>query len=314
MKEPAQCNTEVIEELQSKIQTLENENRLLKERLDEAGISYADIVFNNSDEHTDLYDPDQGARIKRFEVTDKIASDFFMMFCRGRKDVYDLRYTNPKTGKNGYYTQCFNRWDRSCHIQKKDGVRCKDCELRAYKPVTLPLIKAHMNGADPNGNDVVAIYPMLENNLCQLLVFDFDNHAKGAEQEDHANVDDSWKEEINALRCICRDLDVDAVVERSRSGQGAHLWIFFKEMVPARLARRFGFALLEKGAESVNLKSFKYYDRMIPTQDALPGGGLGNVIALPLQGMALKAGDSAFVDENWNAYKDQLRVLAMCTE
>lgn len=310
MKEPAQCNTEVIEELQSKIQTLENENRLLKERLDEVGISYADIVLNNSDEHTDLYDPDQGARIKRFEVTDKIASDFFMMFCRGRKDVYDLRYTNPKTGKNGYYTQCFNRWDRGCHIQKKDGVRCKDCELRAYKPVTLPLIKAHMNGADPNGNDVVAIYPMLENNLCQLLVFDFDNHAKGAEQEDNANVDDSWKEEINALRRICRNLDVDAVVERSRSGRGAHLWIFFKEMVPVRLARRFGFALLEKGAESVNLKSFKYYDRMIPTQDALPEGGLGNVIALPLQGMALKAGNSAFVDENWNAYEDQLKVLA----
>ena len=75
--------------------------------------------------------PDQGARIKKFDVTDKIASDFFMMFCRGRKDVYDLRYTNPKTGKNGYYTQCFNRWDRGCHIQKKDGVRCKDCELRA---------------------------------------------------------------------------------------------------------------------------------------------------------------------------------------
>ena len=108
-----------IEELQSKIQTLENENRLLRERLDEAGISYADIVLNNSDEHTDLYDPDQGARIKRFEVTDKVASDFFMMFCRGRKDVYDLRYTNPKTGKNGYYTQCFNRWDEAVISRKK---------------------------------------------------------------------------------------------------------------------------------------------------------------------------------------------------
>ncbi len=310
MKESEQFDATVIEYLKSKIQTLENENRLLKERLDEAGISYADIVSDNSNESKELYDPDQGARIKRFEVTDKIASDFFMMFCRGRKDVYDLRYTNPRTGKNGYYTQCFNRWDRNCHIQKKDGVRCKDCELRAYKPVTLPLIRAHMDGADPNGNDVVAIYPMLENNLCQLLVFDFDNHAKGAEQEDYANIDDSWKEEINALRRICKNLNVDVVVERSRSGRGAHLWIFFKEMIPARLARRFGFALLEKGAESVNLKSFKYYDRMIPAQDALPEGGLGNVIALPLQGMALKVGNSAFVDENWNAYEDQLKVLA----
>ena len=309
-KEPTQQYSDLINSLQSRIQALEDENRLLKERLDEVGISYADIVSGDAEGVVELYDPDQGARIKKFDVTDKIASDFFMMFCRGRKDLYDLRYTNPKTGKNGYYTQCFNRWDRGCHIQKKDGVRCKDCELRAYKPVTLPLIKAHMNGTDPNGNDVVAIYPMLENNLCQLLVFDFDNHAKGAEQEDYANIDDSWKEEINALRRICKNLDVDAVVERSRSGRGAHLWIFFKEMIPARLARKFGFALLEKGAESVNLKSFKYYDRMIPTQDALPEGGLGNVIALPLQGMALKSGNSAFVDENWNAYEDQLKVLA----
>ena len=310
MKEPTQQYSDTIKSLQSRIQALEDENRLLKERLEEAGVSYADIVSGDAEGVVELYDPDQGARIKKFDVTDKIASDFFMMFCRGRKDVYDLRYTNPKTGKNGYYTQCFNRWDRGCHIQKKDGVRCKDCELRAYKPVTLPLIKAHMNGTDPNGNDVVAIYPMLENNLCQLLVFDFDNHAKGAEQEDYANIDDGWKEEINALRHICKNLDVDAAVERSRSGRGAHLWIFFKEMVPARLARRFGFALLEKGAESVNLKSFKYYDRMIPTQDALPEGGLGNVIALPLQGMALKSGISAFIDENWNAYEDQLNVLA----
>ena len=309
MKEPTQQYSDLINSLQSRIQALEDENRLLKERLDEAGVSYADIVSGNAEGVVELYDPDQGTRIKKFDVTDKIASDFFMMFCRGRKDLYDLRYTNPKTGKNGYYTQCFNRWDRGCHIQKKDGVRCKDCELRAYKPVTLPLIKAHMNGTDPNGNDVVAIYPMLENNLCQLLVFDFDNHAKGAEQEDYANTDDRWKEEINALRRICKNLDVDAVVERSRSGRGAHLWIFFKEMIPARLARKFGFALLEKGAESVNLKSFKYYDRMIPTQDALPEGGLGNVIALPLQGMALKSGNSAFVDENWNAYEDQLKVL-----
>ncbi|MBP3818806.1 MAG: restriction endonuclease subunit R, partial [Butyrivibrio sp.] len=295
-----------VRHLKQRIATLENENRLLRERLAEVGGSRAEITADNDGA---LYDPNQGARIKSFEITDKVANDFFMMFCRGRKDVYELRYTNPKTGKTGYYTQCFNRWNQGCHIQKRDGIRCKGCELRAYKPITISVIKSHLKGANPNGNDVVAIYPMLENNLCQLLVFDFDNHAKGAEQNDHANVDDSWKDEINALRRICKNLGVDAVVERSRSGQGGHLWIFFKEMVPARLARRFGYALLEKGAESVNLKSFRYYDRMIPTQDALPEGGLGNVIALPLQGQAIKSGNSAFVDENWNAYPEQLKVL-----
>ena len=144
MSETAEQYSETIEKLQYKIRQLMDENQLLKQRMDEAGISYADISGGIYETETNIYDPDQGARIRKFEVTDKIASDFFMMFCRGRKDVYDLRYTNPKTGKNGYYTQCFNRWDRDCHIQKKDGVRCKDCELRAYKPVTLSLIKAHM--------------------------------------------------------------------------------------------------------------------------------------------------------------------------
>ena len=88
-----------IESLKNRISFLEYENRLLKERLDEAGVSYADIVSDIDEIMTESYDPNQGARIRRFEVTDKIASDFFMMFCRGRKDVYDLRYTNPKSGK-----------------------------------------------------------------------------------------------------------------------------------------------------------------------------------------------------------------------
>ena len=299
-----------FEYLKTRIYMLENENRLLKQRLDEAGISYADIVAGAENRTSiDAFDPNQGARIKKFEVTDRTASIFFMMFCRGRKDVYDLRYSNPISGKTGYYTQCQNIWKPGCHRKTQDGVSCKNCDLLSYRPLGLNEIKAHLLGDDPNGNDVVAIYPMLENNMCQLLVFDFDNHAKGAEQNDYANEDNAWKEEVNSLRQICKNLGIDAVVERSRSGQGAHLWIFFKEIISARLARKFGYTLLEKGAESVNLKSFKYYDRMVPTQDVLPEGGLGNVIALPLQGRALKSGNSAFVDENWNAYENQLEIL-----
>ena len=296
--------------LKTRIYMLENENRLLKQRLDEAGISYADIVGGAENRTSiDAFDPNQGARIKKFEVTDRTASIFFMMFCRGRKDVYNLRYSNPISGKTGYYTQCQNIWKPGCHRKTQDGVSCKNCDLLSYRPLGLNEIKAHLLGDDPNGNDVVAIYPMHENNMCQLLVFDFDNHAKGAEQNDYANEDNAWKEEVNSLRQICKNLGIDAVVERSRSGQGAHLWIFFKEIISARLARKFGYTLLEKGAESVNLKSFKYYDRMVPTQDVLPEGGLGNVIALPLQGRALKSGNSAFVDENWNAYENQLEIL-----
>lgn len=104
-----------VRHLKQRIATLENENRLLRERLAEVGGSRAEITADNDGA---LYDPNQGARIKSFEITDKVANDFFMMFCRGRKEVYDLRYTNPKTGKTGYYTQCFNRWNQGVPYTK----------------------------------------------------------------------------------------------------------------------------------------------------------------------------------------------------
>ena len=111
------------------------------------------------------------------------------------------------------------------------------------------------------------------------------------------------------MRKICVLNGIDPLVERSRSGRGAHIWIFFDKPIPATLVRKFGAALLDKGAEQVNLKSFKYYDRMLPAQDVIPEGGVGNLIALPLQGKALRDGNSAFIDSNWNAYPDQWEIL-----
>ena len=112
---------------------------------------------------------------------------------------------------------------------------------------------------------------------------------------------------MDALRLICQSNGIVPLVERSRSGRGAHLWIFFQKPIPASLARNFGFLLLDKGSASINLKSFHYYDRMYPSQDT--AGSIGNLIALPLQGMSLKSGNSAFGDENWNAYPDQWDIL-----
>lgn len=225
-----------INRLLEKISRLEEENNRLKKMLKGAGIDYEAAIADKQTVPSEEYDSDQGARIHPIEVTDKVANQFFMLFCRGRKDVYELRYTNPKTGRTGYYTQCFNRWDPQCHKQRKDNVRCKDCEIQAYKPLNYHLIRAHMEGKDPYGNDVIAIYPILDGNMCQLLVFDFDNHKAGAAQTDYANTDAGWKNEVNALRRICKILKIDCAVERSRSGNGAHLWIFFKELIPVRLA------------------------------------------------------------------------------
>lgn len=147
---------------------------------------------------------------------------------------------------------------------------------------------------------------------CRFIVFDFDNHEKGAEATDFANVDSEWHKEVDALRKICEINGIKPLVERSRPGRGAHVWIFFQKAIPASSARNFGFLLLDKGSESINLKSFHYYDRMYPSQDV--ASSIGNLIALPLQGQALKNGNSAFVDGNWNAYPDQWDILFNRTE
>ena len=168
----------------------------------------------------------------------------------------------------------------------------------------------HLRGEKPDGTDVIGIYPLLQDETCNFLVFDFDNHDSDLpEANDGANEGHDWMEEVDALRAICVKQGLSPLIERSRSGKGAHVWLIFKESIPASLARRFGSALLTKGAETINLKTFKSYDRMLPAQDMMPQGGLGNLIALPLQGQALKKGNSAFIDEYWHAYPDQWAVL-----
>ena len=294
-----------IQELQNKIEYLEKENQYLKSLLDTAGISYN--IFLNTKKQA-LFDPDQGARILPKEITENDANTFFSMFW-GRTDVYSKRSIKKSTGEVNYYTQCYNFWKKGCPRMNGSKIKCHDCDKRAYKKLEKQQIIAHLKGIAEDATDVIGIYPLLEDETCRFIVFDFDNHEKDAEKQDFANVDDTWQEEVDALREICAMNGIEPLVERSRSGRGAHLWIFFQKKIEASMARKFGNALLRKGAESVNLKSFKYYDRMLPMQEHLPQGGIGNLIALPLQGQALKAGNSAFVDENWNAYPDQWKKL-----
>lgn len=165
----------------------------------------------------------------------------------------------------------------------------------------------HLLGYKDDGSDVIGVYPLLQDGTCRFIVFDFDNHEKGAEETDFANETKDWHKEVEALRLICEKNGITPLVERSRSGQGAHVWIFFKKPIPASLARNFGYLLLDRGQSLINMKSFQYYDRMYPCQDS--ANSIGNLIALPLQGRALKNGNSAFVDSNWNAYPDQWDIL-----
>ena len=197
-----------------------------------------------------------------------------------------------------------------CHKKIKDGINCKDCKNRSYKTITKKDILNHLQGNAYNASDVIGVYPLLSNGTCRFMVFDFDNHDKDAEEKDFANSDDTWVEEVESMREICVLNGIEPLVERSRSGRGAHVWIFFDKPIAASFVRKFGFALLDKGAEQINLKSFKYYDRMLPAQDSLPeDSAVGNLIALPLQGKALQDGNSAFIDGNWNAYPNQWETL-----
>lgn len=297
--------TDNILSLQDKIKCLQKENQYLKSLLDQAGISYH---ISAETKNMDLFEPDQGKRLIPREITDQDANLFFSMFW-GRTDVYAKRTVKKSTGEINYFTQCYNYWKTGCPRMSGSKIRCQDCKRQAYKKLEKQQIMAHLRGVSEDATDVIGIYPMLEDDTCRFIVFDFDNHEKNAEKSDFANKDDTWKEEVDALREICVINDIDPLVERSRSGRGAHLWIFFQKKVEASLTRKFGNALLRKGAESVNLKSFRFYDRMLPMQDHLLPGGTGNLIALPLQGQALKEGNSAFVDESWNAYPDQWEVL-----
>ena len=291
-----------VDNLRALFRKLEKENQYLKKLLDKADIPYAQNEHFNYDPTESVeYDADQSSRLNGYELNYETANRFFSMFW-GRQDVYAKR-----SKKGAYFPQCKNRWEHICPKQQGKKQYCEDCELKIWSRLTPDIILSHLNGYRDDGTDVIGVYPLHSDGTCRFIVFDFDNHEKGSEGNDFANTNNEWHDEVEALRLICKENRIDALVERSRSGRGAHLWILFNKPVDAAVARNFGFLLLDKGASSVNLKSFKYYDRMYPSQDV--SNSIGNLIALPLQGQAVKKGNSVFVDENWNAYPNQLRHL-----
>ena len=308
------------EQYLSKISQLENEIEYLHGLLDNAGISYkrrAEELEDLSPDRNLAFEENQGARILPVTITKQHIQYYYHLF-KGRNDVYSKRSgkVNKKTGKHGYYTQCWNFWkDGICPKKNHSQFNCGECQNQKYKELTGQVLYEHLIGAREDASDVIGLYPMFPDETVNFLVFDFDCHDDKIGGDDGANLESDWMTEVNAFRKICEINEVPVLVERSRSGKGAHVWIFFEKPILASVARRFGTALLSNGAESVNMKNFKYYDRMLPAQDHIPLNtktgkpGLGNLVALPLQGQALKLGNSAFIDENWNAYPNQWECL-----
>ncbi|MDR0883574.1 MAG: DEAD/DEAH box helicase family protein [Oscillospiraceae bacterium] len=231
-------------------------------------------------------------------VTNKSSTDekvaLFMGLFRGREDVYAKRWENQRTGKSGYAPVCRNEWVRG--LCDKKAHRCAECPHRSFMRLSEKVLYDHLAGKSPIGADVVGIYPLTLDDCCHFLALDFDKSA--------------WKKDVAAFRLACEELELHPAVERSRSGNGAHVWFFFDEKIPAVQARRFGSALLTFAMGKRHEIPFESYDRLFPNQDSVPRGGLGNLIALPLQGKMRKAGNSLFVDDNLEAYPDQWDYLS----
>jgi superfamily II DNA or RNA helicase len=215
----------------------------------------------------------------------------FMSLFKGRDDVYAKRWENKKKGTAGYSPSCLNEW--KSELCRKPTGKCVDCPNKAYAVLDERVIDDHLRGRN---NLVAGIYPLCLDETCYFLAIDFD--------------EEEWQKDITQLREVCWEFDFSIAIERSRSGKGAHAWIFFEKPIAASLARKLGSALLTYAMNKRHEITFKSYDRFFPNQDTMPKGGLGNLIALPLQKTARANNNSVFINENFESFKDQWAYLA----
>lgn len=219
-------------------------------------------------------------------VEEKIS--LFRALFRGREDIYALRWESNK-GKSGYAPACGNEWDRI--LCRKPQIKCSECPNSKFLPVTDQALHDHLSG-----KKMIGLYPLLQDETCWFLVIDFDK--------------DGWQGHVKAFLDVCGKWNIPVALERSQSGNGAHIWIFFTDPVPAYLARKLGCGLITQTMRERHELSLSSYDRLFPAQDTMPKGGFGNLIALPLQGERRKRGNSIFLDSSLNPCSDQWGFLA----
>ncbi len=213
----------------------------------------------------------------------------FRSLFHGREDVYPIMWQNKTTLKVGYIPACKNEWMSG--LCNKFRVKCSDCPNRELAPLTDQVIQNHLEGKITAG-----VYPLLRDDTCYFLAIDFDKQ--------------SWMEDIAAFCETCYGLGIHVSLERSRSGNGGHVWIFFSEAVSASMARNLGCYLVTRTMSRHHQLGMDSYDRLFPNQDTVPKGGFGNLIALPLQKVPSEKGNTLFLDDNFKPYPDQWSYLA----
>lgn len=273
-------------------EVLHKENEVLRSLLKSHGIEYETRM--KEDMNKPIYSLVSVPTIT-LSIDERIR--LFQSLFKGREDVFARRWFSKTTGKSGYQPVCINGWKQGLCDKKK--YRCAICPNRNFAPLTTQDMYRHLEGKDEYCCDVVGLYAIMQDNSCAFLCADFDDK----------NCKYGYKEDVLAYVGVCREWLIPYAIERSRSGNGAHVWIFFEAPLPASKARRLGNAILTEAMTRNGQMSFNSYDRFFPNQDYLPEGGFGNLVALPLQGQARRKQNSVFVDNDFLVYKDQWAFL-----
>ncbi len=268
-----------IERIKSRLQELATERLALEQRLSAVSVSKtASVPFQS------------------LTSTEKVA--LFQRLFAGRTDVFPVRWENIRDGRSGYAPACANEWKRG--VCGKPQVKCGECPNQAFIQLSANVVEGHLRGDHPtrpsSADYVTGVYPLLHDETCWFVAVDFDGV--------------NWSSDARAYVESCAAKSVQAALERSRSGNGAHAWIFFDQAVPARDARKLAAWLITVTMERRPEIGFESYDRLFPSQDTMPAGGFGNLIALPLQRKARDNGNTVFIDQDLNPHEDQWAFLS----
>lgn len=309
-------------ELISLLMQLSEEEIVVKESLESKLPLTSSFDNNNSGKSDFNLSSDNENLVSRTSSPQEKINLFKSLFV-GRQDVFALRWQNSKSGKSGYSPVCENKWvSGKCDMKKYS---CSTCPFKLPVGLDDKYFYNHLAGKDELARDVIGLYSLLPENLCRFLAIDFDAHAPKAQTSitsTHANdqksygdtpndnISEPWKSDILSVHKTSSELNIPSYMEISRSGNGGHLWFFFEENISARLARKFGSTILKLAMQKRHSISFESFDRMFPNQNEIPKGGYGNLIALPLQGKAVKEGHSVFVDDAFKSFDDQWRFLS----